>query len=772
MSAPRPDDKDEGDDGERKPTTPLEPGEPRVEKYEHAAGGLEAVAATTRYVRSQSGLLRGARVLLEVNQEDGFDCPSCAWPDPEHRAAVEFCENGAKAVADEATTRRVPPEFFANHSIARLREQADHWLNGQGRLTHPMVRHPGEDHYVPIAWDDAFALLGAELRALASPDQALFYTSGRASNEAAFLYQLFARQLGTNNLPDCSNMCHESSGVGLIETLGTGKGTVTLEDFAHADAIFLIGQNPGTNHPRMLSTLREARHRGAHIVAVNPLREVGLTRFQHPQLARDFIGKGTEIAELLLQVRVGGDVALLQALAKAMLEEEARRPGHVLDRDFIERHTSGFAAYAAHIEAQHWNDLVEDSGVAEPELRAAADIAMRAERTIVCWAMGITQHANGVANVQEIVNFLLLRGNLGRPGAGACPVRGHSNVQGDRTMGIWEHAPPWLDALAAEFDFVPPRRTGLDTVGAIQAMSEGRARFFFGLGGNFLSATPDTEHVAAALQKCRVTAHVSTKLNRAHLYTGEIGLILPCLGRTELDEQATGPQFVTVEDSMSVVHTSRGKQTPASVDLLSEPAIVARLAHATLGPRSRVDWLGLAGDYDRIREHIAHVVPGFEELNRRVREPGGFTLDNPVRQLYFDTSTRRARFTVHERPRLELAPGELRMTTVRSHDQFNTTIYDVNDRYRGVYGHRRVVLLNPDDLVWLGVQIGQHVTLVSHFRGVERVARDFVIVPYDLPRGCAATYFPEANALVPWDSFADKSRTPTSKSVVITLRPE
>jgi molybdopterin-dependent oxidoreductase alpha subunit len=761
-------------DDEPKSTTPLEPGEPRVEPYEHAAGGLGAVAATTRYLRREAGLLRGARVLLEVNQQDGFDCPSCAWPDPEQRAAAEFCENGAKAVADEATTRRVTPDFFADpaHSIDALRARSDQWLNAQGRLTHPMIRREGATHYAPIEWDEVFALLGAELRALASPDQALFYTSGRASNEAAFLYQLFARQLGTNNLPDCSNMCHESSGVGLGETLGTGKGTVTLEDFDHADAIFLIGQNPGTNHPRMLSTLREARRRGAHIVAVNPLREVGLTRFQHPQLARDMIGKGTEIAELLLQVRVGGDVALLQGLAKAMLEEEARRPGHVLDREFIQRHTSGFAAYEAHIHAQHWTELVEDSGVTEAELRAAADIAMRAERTIVCWAMGITQHKHGVANVQEIVNFLLLRGNFGREGAGACPVRGHSNVQGDRTMGVWEHPPLWLDALAREFEFDPPRRSGLDTVGAIQAMAEGRARFFFGLGGNFLSATPDTEHVARALERCRVTAHVSTKLNRAHLHTGAIGLILPCLGRTELDEQATGPQFVTVEDSMSVVHPSRGKQAPASPHLLSEPAIVARLAHAALGERSRVDWLGLAGDYDRIRDHVARVVPGLEEFNRRVREPGGFTLENPTRRLRFDTASQRACFTVHERPPLGLAPGELRMTTVRTHDQFNTTVYDVNDRYRGVYGHRRVVLVNPDDFGALGVAAGEHVTLVSHFRGVERAARDFVIVPYDVPRGCAATYFPEANALVPWDSFADKSRTPTSKSVVITLRRE
>jgi molybdopterin-dependent oxidoreductase alpha subunit len=755
-------------------TTPLEPGEPRIEPYSHAAGGLLAVAATTRYIRREAGLVRGARVLLEVNQEDGFDCPSCAWPDPEERAVVEFCENGAKAVADEATTRRVTPAFFADpaSSIEALRARSDQWLNAQGRLTHPMILRPGATHYAPLSWDEAFALLGEELRALSSPDEALFYTSGRASNEAAFLYQLFARQLGTNNLPDCSNMCHESSGVGLGEALGTGKGTVTLDDFAHADAIFLIGQNPGTNHPRMLSTLRAARLRGAHIVAVNPLREVGLARFQHPQLASDMLGKGVEIAELHLQVRVGGDVALLQALAKAMLEEEARRPGEVLDRDFIARHTSGFAELEAHLRAQHWTDLVEDSGVPESDLRAAAEIAIRAERTIVCWAMGITQHKHGVANVQEIVNFLLLRGNFGREGAGACPVRGHSNVQGDRTMGVWEHVPSWIDALAREFEFTPPRESGLDTVGAIQAMAEGRARVFFGLGGNFLSATPDTEHVARALARCRLTAHVSTKLNRAHLHTGAIGLILPCLGRTELDEQATGPQFVTVEDSMSVVHPSRGKLPPASPELLSEPAIVARLAHATLGARSKVDWLGLAGDYDRIRDHIARVVPGFDEFNRRVREPGGFTLENPARRLRFDTSTQRARFTVHPRPRFGLAPGELLMTTVRTHDQFNTTVYDVNDRYRGVYGHRRVVLINPDDFGELGVSAGEHVTLVSLWKGVERVARDFVVVAYDLPRRCAATYFPEANALVPWDSFADRSRTPTSKSVVITLRRE
>ncbi|HEX8188756.1 MAG TPA: FdhF/YdeP family oxidoreductase, partial [Pyrinomonadaceae bacterium] len=591
-------------------------------------------------------------------------------------------------------------------------------------------------------------------------------------NEAAFLYQLFVRQFGTNNLPDCSNMCHESSGRALTETIGVGKGTVTLRDFDLADLIIVIGQNPGTNHPRMLTTLRAAKRRGCRIVHVNPLPEAGLARFKHPQHPADLLGGGTELTDLFLQVRVNGDVALLKGLMKEVLEEEKRRPGAVLDRKFIEGKTHGFDEFARALEEVSWDELVEQSGVARGSMEEAARTYVNSERVIVCWAMGLTQHRNAVANIQEIVNLLLLRGNLGRPGAGACPVRGHSNVQGDRTMGIWERpADTFLDALAREFDFEPPRRHGLDTVETIRAMHERRVKLFFALGGNFLSATPDTEFTAEALRRCRLTAHVSTKLNRSHLVTGGQALILPCLGRTERDAQGSGEQFVSVENSMGVVHSSRGSLEPASPELLSEPAIVARLARETLGQRSAVAWGWLVEDYDRVRDLIERVIPGFENYNVRVREPGGFYLPNLAREGVFKTSTGRANFTVHELPRHELAPGQLLMMTVRSHDQFNTTIYGLDDRYRGVHNERRVVFLNPEDVAERGLSAGQVVDLFSHFEGEERAARRFLVVPYPLPRRCAAAYFPEANVLVPVGSVADKSNTPASKSVVITVRP-
>jgi molybdopterin-dependent oxidoreductase alpha subunit len=634
------------------------------------------------------------------------------------------------------------------------------------------VLRRGATHYEKVGWDEAFRLIAEELNALDSPDEAAFYTSGRTSNEAAFLYQLFVRQFGTNNLPDCSNMCHESSGRALTETIGVGKGTVTLQDFDLADLIFVIGQNPGTNHPRMLTTLRAAKRRGCRIIHVNPLPEAGLSRFKHPQHPADLLGGGTELTDLFLQVRVNGDVALLKGLMKEVLEEEQRRPGEVLDRKFIAEKTHGFDDFARALGEARWEELVEQSGVARELMREAADIYANSERVIVCWAMGLTQHKNAVANIQEIVNLLLLRGNLGRPGAGACPVRGHSNVQGDRTMGIWERpADTFLDALAREFDFEPPRRHGLDTVETIRAMHERRVKLFFALGGNFLSATPDTEFTAEALRRCRLTAHVSTKLNRSHLITGEQALILPCLGRTERDAQRSGEQLVSVENSMGVVHSSRGALEPASPELLSEPAIVARLARETLGERSGIKWEWLVEDYDRVRELIERVIPGFENYNQRVRAPGGFYLPNLARAGVFKTSTERANFTVHELPRHELEPGELLMMTVRSHDQFNTTIYGLDDRYRGVSNERRVVFLNPEDVAEQGLSAGQVVDLFSRFDGEERTARRFLVVPYPLPRRCAATYFPEANVLVPLGSVADKSNTPASKSVRITVRP-
>ncbi|MFL6337254.1 MAG: FdhF/YdeP family oxidoreductase [Pyrinomonadaceae bacterium] len=737
------------------------------------SGGLAAVWSSLKQITRETGLVRGTRTLLKVNQKDGFDCPGCAWPDPDgERAHAEFCENGAKAVAEEATTRRVTPDFFREWSVADLSQKSDYWLGKQGRLTHPVVLRRGATHYEEVGWDEAFRLIAAELNALDSPDEAAFYTSGRTSNEAAFLYQLFVRQFGTNNLPDCSNMCHESSGRALTETIGVGKGTVTLADFDLADCIFIVGQNPGTNHPRMLTTLRAAKRRGCKIVHVNPLPEAGLARFRHPQHPLDLLGGGTELTDLFLQVRVNGDVPLLKGLMKEILAEEKMRPGEVLDRRFIEGRTHGFAEFARELDKVGWDDLVEQCGVAREQLRAAAEIYFKSDRVIVCWAMGLTQHKNAVANIQEIVNLLLLRGNLGRPGAGACPVRGHSNVQGDRTMGIWERpADTLLDALAREFDFEPPRRHGLDTVETIKAMYERRVKLFYALGGNFLSATPDTEFTAEALSRCRLTAQVSTKLNRSHLVTGEQALILPCLGRTERDAQRSGEQFVSVENSMGVVHSSRGSLEPASPELLSEPVIVARLARETLGGRSKVDWEWLVEDYDRVRDLIERVIPGFENYNARVREPGGFYLPNLAREGVFQTSTGRANFTVHELPRHALEPGQLLMMTVRSHDQFNTTIYGLDDRYRGVRNERRVIFLNPEDVKELGLSAGQVVDLYSHFEGEERTARRFLVVPYNVPRRSAATYFPEANVLVPVRSVADKSNTPASKSVVITVRP-
>ncbi|HYO62101.1 MAG TPA: FdhF/YdeP family oxidoreductase [Pyrinomonadaceae bacterium] len=744
-----------------------------ITRRKEVAGGVPAVASAMRHAWEQMGVARGARTLLRVNQKEGFDCPGCAWPDPDgERSHVEFCENGAKHVADEATTRRVTPEFFARHSVSELSRQSDYWLNQQGRLTHPMILRRGCDHYEPVTWDEAFRLVADHLNALDSPDEAAFYTSGRASNEAAFLYQLFVRQFGTNNLPDCSNMCHESSGTGLMATIGVGKGTVTLADFEQAEAIFVVGQNPGTNHPRMLTTLRAAKKRGCKIVHVNPLPEAGLVRFKHPQEVSDVLGRGVALSDLFLQVRINGDVALLKGLMKEVLEEEARRPGEVLDGAFIREHTSGFEEFSRALGEVSWADVVEQSGITREQIREAAEIFTRSERTIVCWAMGLTQHKNAVSNVQEIVNLLLLRGQIGKPGAGVCPVRGHSNVQGDRTMGIWERpSDAFLDALAREFDFDPPRRHGLDTVETIKAMHAGRVKGFFALGGNFLSATPDTEYTAEALRRCRLTAQVSTKLNRAHLITGEQALILPCLGRTETDVQAAGPQFVTMENSMGVVHASRGTLRPASPHLLSEPAVVARLAHETLGARTTLDWAAFAADYDRVRDRIARVVPGFENYNARVREPGGFYLPNLARERRFKTATGRANFTVHELPRLELAPGQFLMMTVRSHDQFNTTVYGLDDRYRGVRNERRVVFLNPEDVREAGLREGQPVDITSHFRGETRTARGFVVVPYEIPRRCAATYFPEANVLVPIGSVAERSNTPASKSVVVSLRP-
>ena len=711
--------------------------------------------------------------MSRLNQMKGFDCPGCAWPDPDEKRSflAEYCENGAKAVAEEATKKRADPDFFKKHSIYELSQWSDYELGKSGRITHPMVLREGQEYYEPISWEDAFDMIARKLKALAHPDEAIFYTSGRTSNEAAFLYQLFVRQYGTNNLPDCSNMCHESSGAALGRTLGIGKGSVTLDDFNKAEVIVIMGQNPGTNHPRMLIALEEAKKHGAKIISINPLPEVGLMNFKNPQ-GMSMINGGTELTDLFLQVTINGDVALLKALLKLLFEEEQRNPGTVFDHDFIREKTTGYEALLDDIQQVNFDDMVKTCGVSAEKIREAASLLIKHDRIIVCWAMGLTQHKNGVNNIQEIVNLLLLRGSIGKPGAGTCPVRGHSNVQGDRTMGIWElPKPEFLDKLQEHFNFNPPRKHGYDTVAAIEAMADGKAGFFFAMGGNFLSATPDTEYTAKALMKCEMTVQVSTKPNRSHLIHGKEALILPCLGRSERDVQSSGEQFVSVENSMGVVHQSRGDRTPASAELLSEPMIVARLAEAVFGTSSTVSWSHLVSDYDHIRDAVEAVIPGFENYNERVRKDGGFYLPNGPREGKFNTRDGKAHFTVNDVPHYDLKEHEYIMMTIRSHDQFNTTIYGMNDRYRGVYNERRIVFMHPLDMEQAGLEKEQVVDLFSHFEGEERVAYRFLVVPFDIPRRCVATYFPEANVLVPIKSKADYSRTPTSKSIIITIAP-
>ncbi len=754
-------------------TVPAQPPERltgiQLDEPKQAAAGVPAVASSLKHVYGNAGFVRGTAAMLSLNQWEGFDCPSCAWPDPEdHRSAFEFCENGAKAIASETTQRRVDPAFFARRSLQEIARLSDYEMDQAGRLTQPMVLRPGSEHYEPLAWDEAFALIAGELNALDSPDEAVFYTSGRATNEAAFLYQLMVRQFGTNNLPDCSNMCHESSGAALNASVGVGKGTVSLRDLETAETILVIGQNPGTNHPRMLSSLQRAVEAGAEVIAVNPMKEAGLTGFMHPQQVKGVLGMATPLARQFLQVRANGDQALLKALAKTILAENLH------DRAFIAAHTQGFEAYAEHLAGLDWAELERVSGIARAELeRAARRCASGKRQLITCWAMGLTQHKNAVATIQEVVNLHLLLGAIGRPGAGLCPVRGHSNVQGDRTMGVFEKMPEaFLASLDREFGFTSPRRHGYDTVAAIHAMHEGKAKVFFALGGNFLQATPDTEYTADALRRCRLTVHVSTKLNRSHVVTGRTALILPCLGRSERDLNADGvEQFLTVENSMSVVHASRGRLAPASPHLLSEPVIVARLAAATLAGRSTVPWLELAADYDRIRERIERVVPGFENFNDRVRQPGGFVLPNSARERRWETATGRATFFTHALACVQAEKDELVLQTFRSHDQFNTTVYGLNDRYRGIGNERRVVFLNPQDMKARGISPLQPVDMTAEHGGRSRVARRFLAVPYDLPAGSCAAYFPEANVLVPIDSYADVSLTPASKSVRIRVAP-
>ncbi|MFG1705367.1 FdhF/YdeP family oxidoreductase [Nonomuraea sp. M3C6] len=737
------------------------------------AAGVPAVAHSLLMSYEQMGVKRTFLTLARVNQKDGFDCPGCAWPEGQHRSPAEFCENGAKAVAEEATLRRVTPGFFAEHTVDELARRTDYWLGQQGRLTEPMHKPAGSDRYLPVTWDEAFAIIARELRALDGPDEALFYTSGRTSNEAAFLYQLLVRRFGTNNLPDCSNMCHESSGSALTQALGIGKGTVSLEDLYKADLIFVVGQNPGTNHPRMLSALEKAKGNGARIVAVNPLPEAGLLRFKNPQRPGGVLGRGTRLADRFLQIRLNGDLALFKAMSRLLLETEDAAPGSAIDREFIEAHSHGFDDWDKDIRDLDWADVEEATGLPRTAIEDTVQDVLGAKSVIVCWAMGLTQHKNSVATIREVVNFLLLRGNVGRPGAGVCPVRGHSNVQGDRTMGIYEKpSAAFLDALRDEFGFEPPRHHGADAVESIRALRDGHAKVFLAMGGNFIAATPDTAVTEAAMRRARLTVQVSTKLNRSHAVCGREALILPTLGRTERD----GDRFVTVEDSMGMVHASRGRMRPASPDLLAEVAIICRMARKIFNPSDHpgpdIPWESFEADYDAIRDRIARVVPGFGDFNARVRVPGGFALPNAPRdERRFPTETGKANFTVNALEVLRVLAGRLLLQTVRSHDQYNTTIYGLDDRYRGVHSGRRVVFVNPDDLTERGLADGEIVDLISEWPDGERRAEGFRIVAYSTARGCCAAYFPETNVLVPLDSVAETSNTPTSKSVVVRLSP-
>jgi molybdopterin-dependent oxidoreductase alpha subunit len=748
---------DHGNDLPRRTT-----GEPQ-----HHTVGFPAVASAMRQALTQMGAKRTLKTLTKLNQRQGFDCPGCAWPDPEgHRNTAEFCENGAKAVAEEATKARATAHLFNRHSIADMEAHSDYWIGKLGRLTEPLYVAPGDTHYRPISWDDAYELIARHLTELDSPDQSIFYTSGRTSNEAAFLYQALVRAMGTNNLPDCSNMCHESSGSALGQTIGIGKGSVTLEDIHEADLLVVVGQNPGTNHPRMLSALEIAKKRGAKIVSINPLPEAGMTRFNDPQTPRGMLGLGRELSDLHLPIKLNGDLAFFQAVNKRLIERGQ------IDHGFIERHTDGFEALTEHLADLDHETVFAASGLSESQIQVFTAYAAASKRTIVCWAMGLTQHKNSVATIREIVNFLLLRGNIGRPGAGVCPVRGHSNVQGDRTMGIFERpAEKFLDRMEQALGFPMPREHGVDVVQAIRAMRDGKAHVFMAMGGNFLSAAPDTEATGAALRGCRLTVHVSTKPNRSHLVHGREGLIIPTLGRTERDTRGDKDQFVTVEDSMSAVHASHGTLDPASEQLRSEVQILCDLAQHTVGDVGVLRWSALAADYDRIRDLIEQAIPGFERFNERIAE--GFTLPHPPRdELKFETATGKARITVNDLAVIEVPEGAILLQTLRSHDQYNTTIYALNDRYRGIHAGRRVVMVNPDDMEDLGVSDGDLVDLLGIADdGVTRRADRFRVISYPTARGSAAAYYPETNSLVPLDSVADVSGTPTSKSVIVRMVP-
>ena len=753
----------------------------KLEGREKVAAGVTAVIKSMQFSWTEGGVGRGSKALLGLNQKNGFDCSSCAWPDPdEHRSVAEFCENGAKATASDADDKAAGPEFFARHSLAELSRLTDRDQNNAGRLTHPMVKRPGDNHYSPIAWPDAFDLIAKELNALDSPDEAVFYTSGKVPNEPAFLFQLFVRQFGTNNLPDCSNMCHESSGSALSPTLGLGKGSVTLNDIYEAEVILIIGQNPGTNHPRMLSALQKAKRNGAKIISVNPMIEAGLVAFKNPQ---DFmnplralgalLGDGTQLTDVFLQVKVDGDMALLRGIMKHLFEAEDANPGQVVDRKFVEEFTTGFGEFEQNIRNTSWEDIEEVSGISRAQLLEAANLLARKQKIITCWAMGVTQQRQGVQTIQEIVNLQLMKGAIGKPGAGTCPVRGHSNVQGDRTMGIWERVPKqFTEALEKEFHFTPPQKDGFDVVEAIKAMRLGHTKVYFSLGGNLLAAGPDTEVIAEAMRRQKLTVFVGTKLNRGHLVTGETSLLLPCFTHVDIDMQKSGHQMTSCENSMGVVSQNKGILVPLAGEMMSEVAIISGMAIATLGEKTNIaDWVAMTENYDVIRDHISRVIPGFEDFNQKLRKPGGFYLPNGPRERKFTTENGKANFSTTTLEKYPLEPDQLVLMTVRSHDQFNTTIYEYNDRYRGIHNERRVLFMNPADMAARSLKAKDLIDITSHFKGEERRVEKFVAVPYDIPKGNVCAYFPEANPLIPIGSVAKISNTPTSKYVVVTVVP-
>ncbi len=745
----------------------------KIKNPKESAAGVPAILSSVRHIIAETGLARGTKALLDLNQKGGLDCPGCAWPDPddERSSLGEYCENGAKAIAEEATKKKLGPQFFADNSVESLSQLSDYEIGRSGRIAQPMYLAEGATHYTEIKWKEAFAKIGKHLNQLDSPDEAIFYTSGRTSNEAAFLYQLFVRAYGTNNMPDCSNMCHESSGAALSETLGIGKGSVKLEDFYETDLVIIMGQNPGTNHPRMLSALEKSKANGAQIITINPLKEAGLIGFNHPQRLKGILGISTELTDLYLQVKINADMALLQAIAKMLINIE-REKGGVVDHDFINEKTQQYDTYIAHLDSLNLDKLIAATGLERSQIEQAAQMIADKKKIIICWAMGLTQHRNSVNTIKEVVNILLMKGSVGKSGAGTCPVRGHSNVQGDRTMGIYEKPPTaLLDNLKKVFHFDPPREHGYDTVSAIEAMYENRAKVFFGMGGNFLSATPDTNYTAQGLQNCNLTVHVSTKLNRSHLVHGREAIILPCLGRTDVDIVNSEEQFVSVENSMGVVHSSRGSLTPVSDKLMSEVAIVCHLAKATL-KNTNIDWDKYSKHYDLIRDDIEKVIKGFENYNLRVREPAGFYLPNCARENRYDTASGKAQFSISNYTGLPIGQDEFLMMTIRSHDQFNTTIYGLNDRYRGIENERRIIMINPLDMKDLGLKEKDIVDLYNYDDGSTRHAKTFIVIPYNIPRQCVATYFPEANVLISIKQKARKSNTPASKSVIIKIKKQ